>query len=674
MNICFDNTECKLCNRMFKNRRALGNHLSRSHKPYDIHLYVLEFFYNGIVPKCNCGCGKEVKWHKTLYKFNTVLTGHNESIFSKGLYKETVETKQKRLNSIRKAYQEKGKSISKKISKSVKEAFECEEKRARFSELSTNRWKDEDFKNKVSASQKKAWQENYKERYDAVFTEAFRQKISNSNRSREKKIKSKSEIKAFEFIRKCFTDAVDDYWVKLENRNKCFDVYIPSYNLLIELDGNYWHGRDRKVNFTKDQIVSMSNDLFKNRVVSLGYNLCRISLEDNRFDSVLTNVEDLYNISYYVDCLNSSQNKDGMYKFKNNKQVMIEKEHLIKLNKKDKQYVEEMYLKSLTRYFQQYVRNYGWFYPEKLDNLDDVIKKLKIRKVEKGKITSNGQIGNAYLKSNFKSFWNVEKGPIKSWDNKKIMEKVIKYRLGLNNSKNYTYKLSDGSNVVVNETFDISPHNIVRGFIVQRRGVSWFKPVVAYEIYKMILDDIETPVVWDPSMGFGARMLGFSAAYEKGIYFGTDPAKQTFDDLNTLKDRIDSSLLFDGLIEIKNVGSEFAVLPSNAGDLVFTSPPYYDTEKYFNESGQCWKDYTTLDTWTKEYLYPTFKNAMAFLKTGGKLCINISEKYAEVIKDAAINVGFTLINEYDLNLKPDHFSRKKSNLEVRKEPIYIFVK
>ena len=659
---------------MFKNRRALGNHLSRSHKPYNIHLYVLEFFYNGIVPKCNCGCGKEVKWHKTLYKFNTVLTGHNESIFSKGLYKETVETKQKRLNSIRKAYQEKGKSISKKISKSVKEAFECEEKRARFSELSANRWKDEDFKNKVSESQKKAWQENYKERYDAVFTEAFRQKISNSNRSRENKIKSKSEIKAFEFIRKCFADAVDDYWVKLENRNKCFDVYIPRYNLLIELDGNYWHGRDRKVNFTKDQIVSMSNDLFKNRVVSLGYNLCRISLEDNRFDSVLTNVEDLYNISYYVDCLNSSQNKDGMYKFKNNKQAMIEKEHLIKLNKKDKQYVEEMYLKSLTKYFQQYVRNYGWFYPEKLDNLDDVIKKLKIRKVEKGKITSNGQIGNAYLKSNFKSFWNVEKGPIKSWDNKKIMEKVIKYRLGLNNSKSYTYKLSDGSNVVANETFDISPHNIVRGFIVQRRGVSWFKPVVAYEIYKMILDDIETPVVWDPSMGFGARMLGFSAAYEKGIYFGTDPAKQTFDDLSTLKEYIDSSLLFDGLIEIKNIGSEFAVLPENAGDLVFTSPPYYDTEKYFNESGQCWKDYTTLDAWTKEYLYPTFKNAMAFLKTGGKLCINISEKYAEAIKDAAINVGFTLINEYDLNLKPDHFSRKKSNLEVRKEPIYIFVK
>ena len=67
------------------------------------------------------------------------MTGHNESIFSKGLYKETVETKQKRLNSIRKAYQEKGKSISKKISKSVKEAFECEEKRSRFSELSTNR-------------------------------------------------------------------------------------------------------------------------------------------------------------------------------------------------------------------------------------------------------------------------------------------------------------------------------------------------------------------------------------------------------------------------------------------------------------------------------------------------------------------------------------------------------
>ena len=73
MNIDFNNIKCKLCGRELKNRRALGNHLARSHKPYNVQQYVLEFFYDNKVPKCACGCGNEVKWHKTLYKYNFEL-------------------------------------------------------------------------------------------------------------------------------------------------------------------------------------------------------------------------------------------------------------------------------------------------------------------------------------------------------------------------------------------------------------------------------------------------------------------------------------------------------------------------------------------------------------------------------------------------------------------------
>lgn len=673
MEINFDNIKCKICERDLKNRRALGNHLARSHKPYNVKLYVLEFFYDGEIPKCKCGCKKEVKWHKNLYKFNDYLTGHNESVFSLGLYKETEETKEKRLKGIRKSYKERRSAISKKISSSVKEAFVCDEKRIKLSEMSKERWQNEDFRARVSESHKKSWQENYEERYDKVFTEDFRKKISNSNMRREIKVKSNLEISAFESIKESFNDAISDYWIQIEGRNKCFDVYIPQFNLLIELDGKYWHGLDRDKNFTKDQIVSMKNDIVKNRIVDQGYNLCRICLEDNDFDTCFKDIADLYEISYYVRDLNRDITKGSAFRFKNNKAPLLDREHVINLNLKNKDWVEKNLVKTLVSFFQEYTKSNGWFYPEPESDLDVVIEKLRKRKIIEGKVSSSGQIGNSYLKSNFKSFWDVEKGPSKSWQDAKSFERVMKYRLGLNNSKLYEYKMTDGSIVSTQETFDISPYNLVRGFTVQRMGVSWFKPVVAYEIYKKLLGEIETPVVWDPSMGFGARMLGFCSAYEKGIYFGTDPAKQTFSDLSKLKMNLDNSDLFDGLIEIKNCGSEEVTLPKNSGDLVFTSPPYFDIEKYFNEKGQCWLDYPTIELWKENYLKKTFLNAYEFLKNKGKMCINISKKYEDVILETAKDCGFILEDTLVLDVKKDHFNRKR-NVKSNNEPIFVFSK
>lgn len=673
MNINYNNIKCKLCDKDLKNRRSLGNHLARSHKPYDVYTYTLEFFYNNRTPLCACGCGKEVKWHKTLYKFNSVLTGHNESIFGTGKYKESEETKQKRIRNIRRAYKEKGKQINKQISDSLKKTFDCEEKRAHFSNLSKERWDDENYRARLSESHKKSWEENYEDRYNKVFTDEFRQKISLSNRKRDKKIKSKLEVEAFNHIKNSFDDAVSDYWVSIESKNKCFDVYIPRFNLLIELDGKYWHGKDRDRNFTKDQLKSMKNDLIKNRVVKQGYNLCRIILEDTCFNSVFNCIEDLYKLSYHVesDCCN--YNKDGMFRFKDENDILIERDYLLMLNKKDDCDTESLYLDVLCDYFQEYVRSYGWFYPDTKDSLNDVILKLRNREIKLGSITSNGQTGNSYLKSRFKSFWNVDDGPVKSWNNKRIMTKVIKYRLGLNNSKDYVYTLKDGTKLTAKETFDITPKNIVRGFTVQRKGVSWFKPVVAYEIYKYLLNGIEEPVVWDPSMGFGARMLAFCSAFEKGSYVGNDPAKETFRDLQILKTEIEQSKLFSGNISINNSGSEKMKYFTNIGDLVFTSPPYFDTEKYFNEEGQCWRDYNTINDWKEKYLLQTFMNAYSFLKPDGKLCINISGNYKDIILDVAKKCNFSLVETLDLNLKSDHFNRKR-NIIKKSEPIMIFKK
>lgn len=62
---------------------------------------------------------------------------------------------------------------------------------------------------------------------------------------------------------------------------KWYDFYIPEYNLLIEVDGKYWHGKDKTYNELNDQQKqtrdndNLKNDLAKN----LGFNLARVWCE-----------------------------------------------------------------------------------------------------------------------------------------------------------------------------------------------------------------------------------------------------------------------------------------------------------------------------------------------------------------------------------------------------------
>jgi DNA mismatch endonuclease, patch repair protein len=61
-------------------------------------------------------------------------------------------------------------------------------------------------------------------------------------------------------------------------RKRYYDIFIPKLNLLIEVDGTYWHGKDlddSELNAT--QRKNRKNDKFKNRIADKhGYTLVRI--------------------------------------------------------------------------------------------------------------------------------------------------------------------------------------------------------------------------------------------------------------------------------------------------------------------------------------------------------------------------------------------------------------
>jgi len=63
-------------------------------------------------------------------------------------------------------------------------------------------------------------------------------------------------------------------------------------------------------------------------------------------------------------------------------------------------------------------------------------------------------------------------------------------------------------------------------------------------------------------------------------------------------------------------------------DIIFTSPPYFNVERYSHDDTQSWIRYKDIDGWNTRFLQKALDNMLPTLRSGGKLCINISDVYA----------------------------------------------
>jgi hypothetical protein len=197
------------------------------------------------------------------------------------------------------------------------------------------------------------------------------------------------------------------------------------------------------------------------------------------------------------------------------------------------------------------------------------------------------------------------------------------------------------------------------------QSVSNFRPTAAKLIYEKFGGD----VIWDMSCGWGGRLIGFLASSRKK-YIGTEPSSKTYDGLLKIKEDFE---YLGKEVEIHKLGSEVFRPDKESLDLCFTSPPYFDTEKYSDEETQSYVKFSTSDKWISGFLKKTIENCHYGLKQGGYMLYNIANtpKYKfieeETIKIAK-ELGFKQEETIELTLS------SIMGAGYKYEPIFVFKK
>lgn len=164
----------------------------------------------------------------------------------------------------------------------------------------------------------------------------------------------------------------------------------------------------------------------------------------------------------------------------------------------------------------------------------------------------------------------------------------------------------------------ITPFNIRESIYNLTKECTSFKPQNIVAIIKFF----NSKSVLDISAGWGDRLIGSMAC---GVeYFGTDPNSNLFPNYNKM---IEFFKYPKNKITIVNSPFEDAKIPKNRKfDLIFTSPPYYDLEKYTNQNTQSIARYPSEDKWFTGFLTPAIKKAWSHLNEDGYMVLVINQK------------------------------------------------
>lgn len=245
--------------------------------------------------------------------------------------------------------------------------------------------------------------------------------------------------------------------------------------------------------------------------------------------------------------------------------------------------------------------------------------------------------------------------PYRSWNDNKLRAVLLKTLLRL-------------------DIKEINPRTLRTCIALGRNVASQFKPSAAKAIYEMF----NAKKILDFSAGWGDRLCAFHSCKNTKYYLGIDPNDKLIEGYLKQNEFYNTTKS----VELINAPAEDAAIPCNYFDMVFSSPPYYNIEKYSKEPTQSYIRYPKLMDWLENFLFTVIEKSCKALKRQGYLIINISDVYSnhtvhkicdpmnDFIKDLG-NMQYVKCMGMQMSKRPNTNLSKES---IFAEPLWIWQK
>jgi SAM-dependent methyltransferase len=206
-------------------------------------------------------------------------------------------------------------------------------------------------------------------------------------------------------------------------------------------------------------------------------------------------------------------------------------------------------------------------------------------------------------------------------------------------------------------------------------GVSNFRPTVAKAIYEKY--SVDGDCVIDFSAGYGGRLLGCMPLNRH--YIGMDPCRRQIRGLRKMKTTLEKLVDIKAKVELYQACAEDLLpeIEEKSATLVFSSPPYFNHERYSTEKTQSYLRFPEYNDWLRGFLGKVLEESHRILKNHGYLIINVADLKKYNIAQDTLNLAslhFTLVEKLKLRLGHLPYLREQKMDAYKYEPVFVFKK
>lgn len=151
--------------------------------------------------------------------------------------------------------------------------------------------------------------------------------------------------------------------------------------------------------------------------------------------------------------------------------------------------------------------------------------------------------------------------------------------------------------------------------------VANFRPLVAAGVIRKFCPPGGQVV--DFCSGYGGRLL---AAIACGVsYLGIDASGEQIEGSRRMAADLQNVTTHSVILSQGSATDLLDRLEPRSADLVFTSPPYFDKERYGDDKWQSYVQFSSYEGWLNGFLESAIRQSFAVLKTHGHLVLNVAD-------------------------------------------------